>query len=597
MKMSSVLLSCGSGQAVTDDPDDEEEEDPFYQEFEAFLSSTNSIQPQQTSTEATSTATEDFPETNPISSTAAVAVGTDNILANIDQCLDEEEDEDTSTQTNQVDNASKDQEDSQTMEEDDDSHLLDSYDENSDSEDDTAIDMDNFAKTLDSSILYTTAEEDLEAAVTKSRNESGNNSSKSEGSKSECQKTETSNSGKTDKSKVSVKSEVPKPETKSSADVSNMFREKAHLIKQRYYERALRKWKNTTNFADGYMIPALKDVKAPRLWQDGKTKKYFGGEDPQEWSDNNHPMWEEWRRAVDRLPTFVHDKWGPDNLIDVSRNLSKFAKLKLDSNSSQGSEGELKQSEARKDNESKAERGNDTNMGVLIDEREVLSVLLEQVEGDKGSDSEDDDEKDNIYSKLEVRVTQDETKTEDERINLTGREPCGFCERVCFCSPGVRLKRPYFHTKSNKIDQSVSGLKRSLKESDFREEALGCMAVLCTEKLEGHTDKFSIKVIKENQSVRTQQLMASINETYDLAEDFGKASAKRREAAKPFWSEEQAREMLSVETMQDLFQANYSSPYEHEDRQACIEACSERSNKKKHSSTLSFHSKSFLENY
>ncbi len=42
------------------------------------------------------------------------------------------------------------------------------------------------------------------------------------------------------------------------------FREKAHLIKQRYYERALRKWKNTTNFAEGYSIPALKDVKAPR---------------------------------------------------------------------------------------------------------------------------------------------------------------------------------------------------------------------------------------------------------------------------------------------------------------------------------------------
>ena len=68
------------------------------------------------------------------------------------------------------------------------------------------------------------------------------------------------------------------------------FKEKACQIKQRYYERALRKWKNTTNFAQGYSIPPLKDVKAPRLWQDARTKKYFGGEDPQEWADNNHPV-------------------------------------------------------------------------------------------------------------------------------------------------------------------------------------------------------------------------------------------------------------------------------------------------------------------
>jgi hypothetical protein len=52
----------------------------------------------------------------------------------------------------------------------------------------------------------------------------------------------------------------------------------------------LRKWKNTTNFALGYSIPAVAVAKAPRLWQDPRTKKYFGGEDPMEWADNNHPV-------------------------------------------------------------------------------------------------------------------------------------------------------------------------------------------------------------------------------------------------------------------------------------------------------------------
>jgi hypothetical protein len=52
-----------------------------------------------------------------------------------------------------------------------------------------------------------------------------------------------------------------------------------------------------------------------------------------------------------------------------------------------------------------------------------------------------------------------------------------------------------------------------------------------------------------------------------------------------------------MESMQDLFQANYSSPYEGEDRQANIDSFASNKRKRSQSSSKGFLSKSFLENY
>ena len=61
-----------------------------------------------------------------------------------------------------------------------------------------------------------------------------------------------------------------------------------------------------------------------------------------------------------------------------------------------------------------------------------------------GSDSEDDDEKDNIYSQLEVRQDRKTDKETDIKVApFENVEPCGYCTKVCFCSPGHRIKRPY----------------------------------------------------------------------------------------------------------------------------------------------------------
>ncbi len=305
-------------------------------------------------------------------------------------------------------------------------------------------------------------------------------------------------------------------------------------------------------------------------------------------------MWEEWRRASAKYSAFVHEKWGSSNSVDISRNLSKFGKLHAFENGV----GDGVKKTSKKEGAAVPDSQNEVG-GHLIDEKEVLSVLFQQVE-DMGSDSEDDDEKDNIYSKLEVRAdrkTVDE-QADDEKTDLSGREVCGYCERVCFCSPGHRVKRPYLTLQkncvNNAIDASVPVRLDHYQQDKFRDEAMNSVAKLCTDKLAKHSDSFSIRIVKENYAKRAQQLLESVSETFELAEEVLGGSSNRRDPVKPVWSEEQAREILSVESMHDHFQAYYSSPYNGEDRQATIEACNANKQKKKGNS---FMSSSFLQNY
>ena len=306
-------------------------------------------------------------------------------------------------------------------------------------------------------------------------------------------------------------------------------------------------------------------------------------------------MWEEWRRASEKYSGFVHDKWGSSNSVDISRNLSKFGKL----HASENGVGDVVKKTGKKEGSVVSDSQNEV-CGHLIDEKEVLSVLFQQVE-DMGSDNEDDDEKDNIYSKLEVRADR---KTEvgqpdDEKTDLSGKEVCGYCERVCFCSPGHRIKRPYLTLQKSSvnyaIDASVPPRHDHFQQNKFRDEAMNSVAKLCTDKLAKHADSFSVRIVKDNYTKRAQQLLGSVAETFELAEEVLVGSANRRDPVKPVWSEEQAREVLSVESMHDQFQAYYSSPYDGEDRQATIEACN--SNKQNKKGNNAFMSSSFLENY
>ena len=99
---------------------------------------------------------------------------------------------------------------------------------------------------------------------------------------------------------------------------------------------------------------------------------------------------------------------------------------------------------------------------------------------------------------------------------------------------------------------------------------------------------------------RVYKFVSSVWEFYDLAEQI-KAGSNRKDGMKPVWSEEQASEMLCSEAMQDLFQANYSSPYEDEDRRASNEprpsGSGQRNKRKRPQNDSPFMSKKFLQNY
>ena len=301
-------------------------------------------------------------------------------------------------------------------------------------------------------------------------------------------------------------------------------------------------------------------------------------------------MWDEWRRASDQFSSFVHQKWGASNRIDVSRNLSKFAKLNDHTTSILDGVSRKRKTEKGVKVEVSCEEEVE---GHLLDGKDVLNNLMKRAE-EMSPDTDDDDSKDNIFSKLETDRKTD-TKTDVKPVvDLSARQVCGYCDKVCFCSPGIINKNPYTKSGSTNgaVDASVTPRKNPYQLGEFRNEALNSIAKLCENKLIQHSDTYSINKVKNSYSYRAQQLVGSLCETFELAEQTGNS---RKEP----WSEEQVREILSLESMQDMFQATYSSPYEGEDRQATIEACTSNKKRKKHNSNHdnSFLSKSFLENY
>ena len=261
-------------------------------------------------------------------------------------------------------------------------------------------------------------------------------------------------------------------------------------------------------------------------------------------------MWEEWWRAAGRFPKLVHEKWGAENVVDISRNLSRFAKPRRTFDQPLVSaEAELPRKEAsinRKPVDGEASE-------LLIDENEVLRVLFQKV-NDPGSDSEDDDdEMDNIYSKLEVRQER-KPEAEGHVINTSGREACGYCERVCFCSPGHRNVTPYVPVSSQaKKTDSVSLLGACLlRPEGFREEAMNALAKLMAAKLEGHNTGFSGPVITNKFAIRAEKLTSSISEAYEFANEVKANNCKWKNALKPVWSSDQAKELLQMEVKKYL---------------------------------------------
>ncbi len=105
------------------------------------------------------------------------------------------------------------------------------------------------------------------------------------------------------------------------------------LLLEKYYDRAYKNWKLTTDFKNGYTIPSFPkgNFDDPKMWKDERSGK-MKVEGPDEWADKHHPMWEEFRQKTrDEAKTgaFIHHKWGWNNSVDITRNLTKYSKKPL----------------------------------------------------------------------------------------------------------------------------------------------------------------------------------------------------------------------------------------------------------------------------
>ena len=126
-------------------------------------------------------------------------------------------------------------------------------------------------------------------------------------------------------------------------DTSDCISSKKNVQFQNYYDAATKIWSKTVKLP--YKIPSIDDPKLqmPKVFMKKGNKMVFESQD--EWTDNFHPMWEEFRENAKKdkqLAAFIHKKWDSSASIDVTRNLTKFSKMcqnnieKSDSNPNQG---------------------------------------------------------------------------------------------------------------------------------------------------------------------------------------------------------------------------------------------------------------------
>lgn len=421
-----------------------------------------------------------------------------------------------------------------------------------------AVDLDQLAKTLDDSILYTTAEEDLENASKNSSSSKNNTTVVAKDTtlveESKPAVKEEADSTVNDKDKEGKSNERQSKAPKAQPQEEKIFAKQAQVIKQLYYERALKSWRQTTDFTNGYnILPLCEDrLKPPRLWRDQKTGMYYGSESPSEWADNFHPMWEEYRKIKDedKYGSFIHHKWGWKHSIDITRNLTKFSK-KSDPSTKPATKKAANKSTLKVQNQA----ADTTVSGKLIDEKDLFTVLLKRFGEADGGDLAVVDSWEDEHSSL---VGTKEDEGDDSVEQGDGQPPpaiCQFCRVVCLCSPGKRQKRPYYTLAdpTRAVDHETPNEAKQLRLEELQTEIRDTMA----SQMKTNAGKSSFKQhILNYYANSAANVLASTTEALELAQHYRVDDRDR-----PYFSREQCRELLSVELIQDQFRNHYKSPY------------------------------------
>ena len=311
------------------------------------------------------------------------------------------------------------------------------------------------------------------------------------------------------------------------------FTKSIQQIMREYYEKARKDWENDMKIAKvQFPIPPIRFLKEPNSRKDSRTKKFIAIEKYDEWKDNYHPMWAEYRTCNrERWPALISEKWGKDKTIDISRNLTKFSnRLGLKS-------AAVTKNKAGSKSKSNTKQLPETcNEIKELEPTEILNLMLESVRSKENDENEID--------------SGPAVPTSTSTNSLAG---CKYCTFRCHCSPGRRLKRPYSEIYPPVIDTDLKSQPKLLKLGDVEEEIRNYKTTrMNNEEPEDRLQNDTNAVINTYMN-QAGEVMNSSKEIFELGTYFNKEENN--------FSREQVRELLSVENTQDTFRQVYKSPY------------------------------------
>ena len=301
-------------------------------------------------------------------------------------------------------------------------------------------------------------------------------------------------------------------------------------LKQEYYQSAMSYWKKTTPKDKLSLLPnwtpRFQHLSAPVVHRSSdKSVKNLAFEQPDEWADKYHPMWEEYRRIYHenpgQFPSFIHSKWGNGSRIDITRNLTRFSRRR--SNKKMKKSGKAKSS-----NELPETATDDTEEGV--DDKNILEKMFKSVDQNSGNKE------------------SDSNKLKHLKIDSGPVAGCNYCRYRCHCSPGKRVKIPYhgptFRDKEVKKEDLID-------YNELKEEVRSAINTQMHNELPPEEIK--------GQKWRYQRMADNVIQS---AEEFG-GLLERYGSNRFIITRDQVRELVSVELTQDKYNQVYKiSAYE-----------------------------------
>lgn len=156
-----------------------------------------------------------------------------------------------------------------------------------------------------------------------------------------------------------------------------------------------------------------------------------------------------------------------------------------------------------------------------------------------------------------IDLTRNLTKHSNRQLPSMIISGCQYCANRCHCSPGRKIIRPYPIAYQNRpwLDPDVDlRTEKILKKSeDVASDIRDCVNTAMHNEvldLQEHSEEF------RSYAQMASDLMGSTNEIFDTAKHFPYTELG------PDFSQEELRELISVELTQDRYRKIYNSPYE-----------------------------------